>query len=77
MNQEKLLELKKEIDQAKSKVSELKGRRQGVMETLKNKWGCSNVEQAKKKISKLKDKIASLEEKKEVGIKKLEEEYEL
>ena len=77
MNEKQLLELKEQIDASKSKLSELKGRKQVLMGTLKEKWGCSTVRQAEEKMQELKEKIADFEYSKEKGIKVLEENYEL
>lgn len=77
MNEKQLLELKEQIDVSKSKLSELKGRKQVLMGTLKEKWGCSTVSQAEEKMRKFKGEISDLEDRKEQGIKVLEENYEL
>ena len=77
MDEKQLMRLKEEIDTSKSKLSELKGRKQVLMGTLKEKWGCSTVTQAETKMKELKEKIADLEDSKEEGIKTLEENYEL
>ena len=77
MNEKQLLELKEQIDVSKSKLSELKGRKQVLTDTLKEKWGCSTVTQAETKMKELKEEIADLEDSKEEGIKTLEENYEL
>ena len=77
MNEKQLLELKEQIDASKSKLSELKGRKQVIMGKLKEKWGCSTVRQAEEKMQELKEKIADFEYSKEKGIKVLEENYEL
>ena len=49
MNEQELLELKEEIDQAKQKYSELKGRLTFLMKQLKEDQGCTTIEQAEKK----------------------------
>ena len=77
MDEKQLMRLKEEIDTSKSKLSELKGRKQVLMGTLKEKWGCSTVRQAEEKMQELKEKIDDLEDSKEEGIKTLEENYEL
>ena len=77
MTTEDLLKLKKDIESTKNKVAELKGRRKSQMETLKKLYGCSNLQEADAKLLSIKQNIESLQRKKEEGIAKLEEEFEL
>ena len=77
MNEKQLLELKERVSTSKAKLSELKGGRQILMGTLKDKWGCNTIAQLKEKMQKFRDKIDDLEDSKEEGIKTLEENYEL
>jgi len=77
MDEKKLLELKEQIENAKTEVSELKGKKQGLMETLQKDWECSTVKQAEKRLVKMKSEIEELEKQKEKGIKQLENDYEL
>ncbi len=74
---EKLLQLKSEIDQAKTKVSELTGRKQGLMKELKDDWQCTTLKQAEKKARDLEKEIADLSAGMEKGVTELEEKYEL
>ena len=53
MNERELLQLKKEIDEAKQKTSELKGERQALMKQLKEEWDCETIEQAQSKITEM------------------------
>lgn len=76
MTDQQLLDLKKEIDNSKIKLSELKGQKKVQMDTLEKKWGCKTVKQAERKLKQMKDNITDLQEQKEKGIKELEEQYE-
>ena len=76
MNEKQLLEIKGRIDQSKSKLLELKGRKEGLMDTLEKTWGCATVRQAEKKLDQLKKDLEELETQKQEGIEKLENKYE-
>lgn len=76
MEKEDLMDLKIQIDQAKEKVSELKGKRQYLLSELKEQWGCSTIEEAKEKIERLIIKIEKLEQTIQSGMKKLDEYYD-
>lgn len=76
MEKEDLMDLKIQIDQAKEKVSELKGKRQYLLSELKEQWGCSTIEEAKEKIERLIIKIKKLEQTIQSGMKKLDEYYD-
>ena len=77
MDEKQLLELKERINVSKSKLSELEGRKQVLMGTLKDKWSCTTITQAEVKMKTLEKDISELEEKKQKKIRKLEEDYEL
>ena len=77
MNEQQLLKLKEDIDQAKSKVSELKGRQQSLNEQLSEEWGCSTIKEAEAKVKKLEKEITDLDNKINEGIKELEEKYDV
>jgi len=76
MNEQELLELKEEIDQAKQKYSELKGRLTFLMKQLKEDWGCTTIEQAEKKSAEMEKKIEKLNTQIEKGVKELQEKLE-
>lgn len=75
MNTEDLLNLKKDIDKSKNELSELKGKKKVLEETLKTEFDCEfkDVDKVKKKLQK---KVTALEEEKQEIIEKLEEEFE-
>ena len=70
MNTQQLLDLKKEIGEARETATELTGRKKQLMETLKKDWGCTTIPQAEKMDTdinqlnqQIKDNTAELEEK--------------
>lgn len=77
MNEQKLLDLKKKIEQAKTRTAELKGKRDGLMETLQKKWKCKSIPEAEKLIENMESEITDLEEQKEKGVAELQEKYGL
>ena len=77
MDENELLELKKEIDEAKSKISELTGTQKQLMKDLKEKWDCPTFEEGRTKYTKLGQEITALNDKIEKGVKELNEKYEL
>jgi uncharacterized protein YukE len=77
MNEEQLLELKKEIDEAKTEISELKGTRKQLMKDLQENWDCKTLEEAEKKHKKLGEEITALSDKINIGVTELNEKYAL
>jgi len=73
MTEKDLLELKEEIEEAKQKVSELKGEKQALLKQLKENWKCSSIEDAAKKLVKLGEQEEQLSNQIETGIEELEE----
>jgi len=76
LDEQDLLDLKSEIDDAKEKVSELKGQKTVLLNQLKTDYGCKTIEEAEKKLRTMKKEIESLDEQIEDGLKELEEKYE-
>lgn len=77
MNAEKLLRLKDEIIEKKSKISELKGKKMAILENLKKDWGCSSLEEADTKRIQMHETINSLKKKREKAVQKLQKQYDL
>ena len=77
MDERKLLELKKEIERAKGKLSELKGQKEYLLKELKEKWGCDSIEVAKEKVQELISSIETLETEIEKEIEELQNEYDI
>lgn len=77
MNDKELLELKKKIEISKQKSSELKGKQEVLMATLKKDYNCNSLEETTRKIKLFEDKIFDLEKKKKKGIQELKNKYNL
>jgi len=60
MNEQELLKLKKDIEVAKQKVSELKGENQALMKRLKEDWGCGSLKDAEEKVKKMIARVEKL-----------------
>ena len=77
MNEAQLLQLKKKVDEAKQKTSELTGQKNALMKQFKDEWKCSSVEEAEKKAKTMTKEIESLELQIEKGIEELETKYNI
>ncbi len=77
MNEQQLLDLKHQIDEAKTNATELTGQQKSLMDRLKKDWNCTTVEQAEKKVEELETEITQLNTSIDKGVKELEEKYEL
>lgn len=77
MDERKLLELKKEIERAKGKLSELKGQKEYLLRELKEKWECDSIEVAEEKIQELTGTIKTLEAEIKKEIEELQNEYDI
>jgi len=75
LNEQDLLDLKKDIDEAKTKKSELMGQKNALMSQLKNDWECKTVEDAQKKLKIMGEEIEDIEDKIEKGVTDLQEKY--
>jgi len=75
--EQELLELKQDIDLAKNKVSELKGREKRLMEQLGSDWECKTIKEAEKKITTMEGEITRLDQQIKQGVKELEEKYNI
>ena len=76
MEKTQLLELKEQIDTAKQQVSQLEGRKEYLMQQLKEQWKCSTIPAAEKKVKELEKEISDLDEQIQDGVKELEEKYD-
>jgi predicted nuclease with TOPRIM domain len=77
MTEQDLLELKKQVDEAKTKVSELTGHKTALLKQLKNDWECNSVEDVEKKLKLMNKEIEKISQQIETGIEELESKYEL
>lgn len=74
---DKLVKLKKDIEQAKLDKASAEGALSQCLERLKTDFNCKSIEQAKKKLLNMKEKQAELETEIEESLKELEETYDL
>jgi len=77
MNEKQLLQLKEEIESAKTQMAELSGRQKYLREQLKKEWQCETVEEAEKKLQELITEVQKLEEKCEELFKQIQEKYDV
>ena len=73
---ERLMDLKKEIDQAKLEQASLQGMLNQNLKRLKTEFGCSNIDEAKELLDKLNKDKTNLESKIEKAVTELERKYE-
>ena len=76
MSTERLLELKKELETAKTEKAEAEGALKQNLQRLKDEFACKNIESAKLKLNDLKIQKEQLVDKIESAMQKLEETYE-
>ena len=76
MEKDQLIELKEQIDTAKQQVSQLEGRKDYLMQQLKEQWKCTTISAAEKKVKELEKEISDLDTQIQDGVKELEEKYE-
>ena len=76
MNEQELLDLKKEIEESKENLSRLEGKKEQLMEQLQKNYGVKTAEAAQKKIKTMEKDIADWDKKIEQVTAKLEEHFE-
>jgi len=76
ITEQDLLDLKKKIEESKTKSAELTGSQKHLMKDLKEDWNCDNVNQADKKIIEMDSEIEKLEKSIEKGIEELKTKYD-
>jgi glutamine synthetase type III len=72
LDEEGLLDLKKQIEKSKSKISELTGQKTALLNQLKNDWDCNSIEDAESKLAAMKKSIAKLGEQISTATEELE-----
>jgi len=70
--EKELLELKQQVTDAKTKVSELTGQQTAMMNQLKKDWDCTTIEEAEEKIKAMDKTINTINKKIDKGIEELE-----
>jgi septal ring factor EnvC (AmiA/AmiB activator) len=74
---EKLLNLKQDIDNAKTNIAKGEGKKEALMKEIKDQWKCTTIKQAEKKLKDFTDEAHNLNNQIEERVEKLEEKYEL
>ena len=75
MNEKDLLEMKKRITTAKSKVSELTGQQAYLMKELEEEWACFSLDGAAEKLADMQAEADKLDKKIKKGLQEIEENY--
>lgn len=75
ITEQQLLKRKKEIEETKTEISELKGQQKVFSKQLKEDWGCNVLEEARKKLTGLKKEVETINEQIEEKTEVLEETY--
>ena len=75
--EQKLLKLKREVEQAKSAHDQAQGKLQGLMERLKKEFECTSLEMAELKVTELEEEADRLEEEITEGLVEIKEKWGL
>jgi uncharacterized phage infection (PIP) family protein YhgE len=75
MNERELLKIKKEIDTAKTEVSELEGSKKTMLKDLLDRFGCKTLEEASTKLEKMTAEIEALQAQLDDGLREIEKKY--
>jgi uncharacterized phage infection (PIP) family protein YhgE len=73
IDEKQLWQLKTRIDQAKVKANELQGRRDLLLQQLKDNWDCGSLQEAEKKVKQMTVEINEINAQLANGIAKVEE----
>lgn len=76
LDERDLLRMKKEIDEAKQKLAELKGQKDFIIKELKEKWNCDSVEDAREQLNQLTEEEKELDSRIQKELGDLEREYQ-
>lgn len=76
-NEQDLLKLKKDVESAKTSVSELTGQQNALIRQLKDDWQCNTLTEAETMLKKLQDDIANIDKKITTLTQELETKYQI
>ena len=76
-NEQDLLKLKKDVESAKTSVSELTGQQNAVIRQLKDDWQCNTLTEAETMLKKMQDDIANIDKKITTLTQELETKYQI
>ena len=74
-DEQRLMELKTEIDKCQQEVSKLEGQKDLLNKQLKEDWKCDTIEEAQGMITKLKKQVDTLSNEIDTGIEEIESKY--
>ena len=74
-DEQRLMELKTEIDKCQQEVSKLEGQKDLLNKQLKEDWKCDTIEEAQEMITKLKEQVDTLSNEIDTGIEEIESKY--
>lgn len=75
MDEQKLLQMKREIEQAKGKLAELKGQKKALMQQLKETWKCNSLDEASTKLDEMEKESEKLSDNINDMLEELEKKY--
>ena len=75
MIEQTLIELKRKIENAKTEVAELQGRKKLLEEQMKTQWKCKNITEIKGLLSQKQQEETTLNKKINTLSKEIEEKY--
>lgn len=75
ITEKELLAKKKEIENTKAEINQLKGKETTYLEQLKETWKCPTLKKAKDKLQAMKKELEELEQEIEEKSLELEQEY--
>jgi seryl-tRNA synthetase len=76
LTENKILELKEEIDEAKNKVAELKGQQNAILRQIKEEFACKSIKDAKLKAEDIQNQLTKIDKQIEEASNELEEKYD-
>jgi len=77
ITKEQLLEIKEQIEEAKSDTKTLEGRMEYLMQQLGDKLKCKSIEEARKLLKKYELELEKIDTEITVKVKAVQEEYDL
>jgi len=75
LSEKQLLDLKKQVDDAKTTVSELKGQKNALSKQLLDEWKCKAIEEAKSTLISMEVELTMMDQSIKNGIEELEKKY--
>lgn len=75
MTEKQLLTIRKQIEEGKQALNQLKGKKEHLMETLQQTFGCSTLEEAASKLKAMRASLKTIEAQLEQGCAELGEKY--